>query len=421
MYTNKIESADSSLEREIDNFFDDIPVDELGAVYAVIRTPKEESSRGRVGYLVQAIGQKFGPEIAQRSIQRIDSLSTQLKLPINELETYLIAKIENHPLTGVQEQASMFGEFCQDQEFIYFLDRLGLNRDLKLTLVKSLLDMEEKQGEEDLAPGREIAQFLEAVATETRKCLEPRYWEVNVRRYWAETQARFDEVFDLLDKEGIAPADINPEYASYHNMNVEWIRNGRRWLHQEIAQILATELERMTPPSPAQLRSFTDYLKTKISAENWKQLEQSLGITGIDEEGFVFSLDEVGLKKLKFQMERSALFLNPVNRSEVEANPFHEPELAIILEQYRRDNASPKPENLGKVQALRTIQSTRNRISDLTISDTEFKESARELLVSLQDLSEKDLIGMISMVSGSSKFDSDTRTLVLAQINQILG
>lgn len=412
-----LDVASVSSER-IERFLQETPIEERGAVYAVIRMPQERTQE--VAGLTQAIAHKFDKEIAIRAIHRVAALAEELRISGEALQPVLIAAIEKRPVAAGNSSPSFIIP-CIDDEAAYFIDRLGLEPEVKIALIQAVNDMESKRKPDEMLGAREVAQFLEATAIELRKRLEPKYWEPMVRNYYARQRAEFDEVFDALEREGLKPTEINPAYASHKGLNVEWIRKGRAWVHAEIQGIADSEAKRMAPPPVEQLNGFMTYLQSKITPRHWQALIRALKITGTDAEGLTFATQSAEeLREWKFQMERTALFLNPVNREMVATNPFHEPELAVVLNQYRRSGGAASSKGAEEAQALRSKVGLTVRIRNLEMPDPEFKQCVGQLIRESGQERSPALISVLSMIGAARKLEPAEREFVIEELDQHL-
>lgn len=409
--------ASETLER-IDSFLNDVPLEDRGALYAVIRIPQEQTPE--VASLIQAVVHQFGKDKVKSALHSASELAEELGMSFEDLQEALIRIIEKRPI-GVQTVLA-FSTRCTDREAGYFIDRLGLDLEGKCALINAINDMEVKRAPGEAIGAREVAQFLEATAIELKKRVEPGYWVSMVKRFWENTLQRFEILFDEIEAAGVKPEDVNPEYAAYHRVNLDWLRRGRAYVQDEIARSIPGEIERMAPPSVTQLREFMTYLQSKISEHNWKAFLEALRITGMDEEGLTFSVTTVDeLKDWKFQMERAALFLNPVNRSSVEINPFHNAELAVILHRYHRSQTSSSASaEAQKAQNLRSTINLRLRIANPETSDDEFKSCVAELIRNTDEVENPLLSNAIELIQAYRELQDEERASIIEALNEAL-
>ncbi len=390
----------------IERFLQETPIEERGAVYAFVRMPQERTEE--IACLIKAIASKFGPEIALRATQRVAALEEELRMSGEALQPVLIAAIEKRPVATGSSSPSFIIP-CVDDEAAYFIDRLGLGPELKIALIQAV---------NEALGAREVAQFLEQTAIELRKRLEPRYWEQSVKDYWAMSKERFDEVFDTLEKGGVRPERINPDYARGKSVNVDWIRRGRSWVHREIETLASARMKEMAPPPVEQLNGLMTYLQSKISHAHWRTLMRALKITGTDAEGLTFAIQSTEeLREWKWQMERIALFLSPVNRELVEANPFYEPELAVVLTQYRRSGNAAPTRGAEEAQAFRSKVGLRVRIRNSEISDLEFKQCAGALIRESGQERNSNLSSVMALIGARRELTATEREFILDELN----
>ncbi len=266
-------------------FLDLVPAEGLGFHYAYARM--RDMERFDIITYMQVLEAKYGGPInVYNGTLEVRDFAGERNVSVRDLQAALVSYIE-----GAEVESDVDKVECVDVETSYFLDRLGLDVNLRNAIVNAINELESKrkQYQESGEGSFEVAQFLEVVRLE----LSLRAKDAMNERVRGRLYVKIGKLIEKIGRQ------------VYRTVQHK----------QHLGGLQCSEV-----------------LRSKISPANWAELLTQLGITEISDDGFQFSASEPrDLLLAEFETGRAAAFLNPYERRCVQNDAERNPELALVM------------------------------------------------------------------------------------------